>query len=47
LIENPLVLPIPGAKNGKQAADNAETLTFSLSEGEVKALDEATMGWRQ
>lgn len=30
LIENPLVLPIPGAKNGKQAMVNAQALTFSL-----------------
>lgn len=43
LIENPIVLPIPGAKNGKQAADNAEALTFSLTAEEVEALSQATM----
>jgi aryl-alcohol dehydrogenase-like predicted oxidoreductase len=46
LIENPLVLPIPGAKNGKQAADNAGALSFSLTAEEVEALDQATLAWR-
>jgi diketogulonate reductase-like aldo/keto reductase len=47
LIENPVVLPIPGAKNGKQATDNAETLKFSLTAEEVEMLSQATMAWRQ
>lgn len=46
LIENPGVLPIPGAKNGKQAMVNAEALTFSLTTNEVEALGQATMAWR-
>jgi len=46
LIENSLVLPIPGAKNGKQAMDNAQALTFSLTAEEVEMLSQATMGWR-
>jgi aryl-alcohol dehydrogenase-like predicted oxidoreductase len=46
LIENPVVLPIPGAKNAKQALDNAQALTFSLTEMEVDALSQATMVWR-
>jgi aryl-alcohol dehydrogenase-like predicted oxidoreductase len=46
LIENPIVLPIPGAKNGKQAADNAGALSFSLTREEVEALDRATLAWR-
>jgi aryl-alcohol dehydrogenase-like predicted oxidoreductase len=46
LIENPLVLPIPGAKNGKQAAGNAEALSFSLTAEEVEALSQATLAWR-
>src|SRR5512147_2460785 len=37
LIENPIVLPIPGAKNGKQAADNAGALSFSMTPEEVEA----------
>jgi aryl-alcohol dehydrogenase-like predicted oxidoreductase len=46
LIENELVLPIPGAKNGKQAAANAEALAFQLDETEIAALDQATRAWR-
>lgn len=46
LVENPVVLPIPGAKNGKQATDNAATLTFSLTADETDALDQATRAWR-
>ena len=46
LIENPLVIPIPGAKNGKQASDNAQALTFSLTAEEVEMLSQATMGWK-
>jgi len=46
LIENPIVLPIPGAKNGKQAMDNAGALTFSLTADEVESLSQATLAWR-
>jgi aryl-alcohol dehydrogenase-like predicted oxidoreductase len=46
LIEDPMVLPIPGAKNGKQAAANADALTFSLTPDEVQALAGATIAWR-
>lgn len=46
LIENPVVLPIPGAKNGRQAADNVQALTFSLMAEEVNMLSQATMAWR-
>ena len=42
LIENESVIPIPGAKNGKQAADNAGALSFCLETGEMDALDRAT-----
>jgi aryl-alcohol dehydrogenase-like predicted oxidoreductase len=45
LIENPIVLPIPGAKNGKQAMDNTEALKFSLTAEEVEMLSQATMAW--
>lgn len=47
LIENETVLPIPGAKNGKQATDNAAALTFRLTAAEVAALDQATRAWRR
>jgi aryl-alcohol dehydrogenase-like predicted oxidoreductase len=46
LIENEVVLPIPGAKNGRQAADNAGALAFSLTPAEIEALDRATTAWR-
>jgi aryl-alcohol dehydrogenase-like predicted oxidoreductase len=46
LIENPSVLPIPGAKNGRQAMENAETLQFTLTADEVEALNQATLDWR-
>lgn len=46
LIENPIVLPIPGAKNSKQATENAGALTFSLTPEEVEALSQATLAWR-
>jgi aryl-alcohol dehydrogenase-like predicted oxidoreductase len=46
LIENPVVLPIPGAKNGNQALANTEALKFSLTAEEVEALDRATLAWR-
>jgi aryl-alcohol dehydrogenase-like predicted oxidoreductase len=46
LIENDSVLPIPGAKNGAQALGNAEALSFSLTPGEVEALSDATVKWR-
>jgi aryl-alcohol dehydrogenase-like predicted oxidoreductase len=46
LIENENVLPIPGAKNGRQAADNAGALSFSLTPAEIEALNQATLAWR-
>lgn len=47
LIENENVLPIPGAKNGIQAAANAKALTFHLSSDEIEALHQATRAWRK
>ena len=46
LIENPVVVPIPGAKNGGQAVGNAAALSFSLTPAEIKELDQATAAWR-
>jgi aryl-alcohol dehydrogenase-like predicted oxidoreductase len=46
LIENESVLAIPGAKNGKQATENAGALSFSLTSTEVEALNQATMAWQ-
>lgn len=47
LIENDLVLPIPGAKNARQAAENAGALHFALTADEVNAVSEATMAWKR
>jgi aryl-alcohol dehydrogenase-like predicted oxidoreductase len=47
LIANPVVLPIPGAKNGKQATENAGALGFSLSPDEIAEIDRATLGWKK
>lgn len=38
LIENPIVLPIPGAKNSRQATENVGALSFSLTPEEVESL---------
>ncbi|NTU79997.1 MAG: aldo/keto reductase [Chloroflexales bacterium] len=46
LLEQPQVIPIPGAKNAAQAQANAEALSFSLSPAEVEALGTATAAWR-
>jgi aryl-alcohol dehydrogenase-like predicted oxidoreductase len=47
LMEKEGVLPIPGAKDGKQAAGNAGALSFSLVAAEIQALDRATTAWRR
>jgi aryl-alcohol dehydrogenase-like predicted oxidoreductase len=46
LLEQGDIIPIPGAKNGRQAATNAEALTFRLPPEEVEALSQATLAWR-
>lgn len=46
LIENDTVMPIPGAKNERQAVDNAGALSFSLTQAEVEALAQATRAMR-
>lgn len=46
LLENETVLPIPGAKNSHQAAENVGALSFSLSPEEIETLDQATRAWR-
>ena len=46
LIENETVLPIPGAKNSGQAAENVGALSFSLTPEEVQMLSQATLAWR-
>ncbi len=46
LVEQGDVIPIPGAKNGRQAAANAAALTFHLTPDEIEALSRATLAWR-
>jgi aryl-alcohol dehydrogenase-like predicted oxidoreductase len=46
LIEKENVLPIPGAKNSRQAAENVGALSFSLNPAEIEALNQATLAWR-
>jgi len=41
------VIPIPGAKTAKQAAENAGALGWSLSEDEVNQLELMTRPWRE
>ena len=41
------VIPIPGAKNARQAAENAAALGWRLTGDEVKALDEASHRYAQ
>lgn len=40
------VLPIPGAKNERQALQNAGSMGWSMTESERERLDLATLGWR-
>jgi aryl-alcohol dehydrogenase-like predicted oxidoreductase len=47
LMEKESVLPIPDAKNGKQAASNAEALSFALVDAEIEELDQVTTAWRR
>jgi aryl-alcohol dehydrogenase-like predicted oxidoreductase len=47
LMENESVLPIPGAKNARQAQENAGALTFALTPDEVEQLSKATLAWRE
>ena len=46
LSTQPDVLPIPGAKNERQARQNAGALGWSLTEEERERLSLATLGWR-
>lgn len=41
------VMPIPGAKNARQATENAGALAIALTPDEQAALDEATRRWRR
>jgi aryl-alcohol dehydrogenase-like predicted oxidoreductase len=47
LAAQPNVIPIPGAKNGRQAAENAGAIDFQLSESEMALIDGATRQFRK
>lgn len=47
LMQQPWVVPIPGAKNAKQAAENAGALGFQLSQAEIDELERASRPWRK
>jgi aryl-alcohol dehydrogenase-like predicted oxidoreductase len=47
LLQQENVLPIPGAKNGAQASENAGALSFTISDSEVDALSRSTLNWRK
>lgn len=46
LIAQGSVIPIPGAKNADQAKQNAGALGWSMTEEELKSLDQITRSWR-
>lgn len=46
LARQPGVLPIPGAKNARQATQNAGALGWRLSDDDAAAIDRATAGWK-
>jgi aryl-alcohol dehydrogenase-like predicted oxidoreductase len=41
------VIPIPGATSDRHALENADTLTFELSDDEFRAIDQASSPWKQ
>jgi aryl-alcohol dehydrogenase-like predicted oxidoreductase len=47
LAAQPNVIPIPGAKNGKQAEENAHSIDFTLTETEMALLDGLTRRYRK
>lgn len=46
LLAQPGVMPLPGAKTGAQAAENARALAVRLSDAQLAALDAASARWR-
>jgi aryl-alcohol dehydrogenase-like predicted oxidoreductase len=46
LITQTNVLPIPGAKNERQARQNAGALGWEIAGDEAEKLELATLGWR-
>jgi aryl-alcohol dehydrogenase-like predicted oxidoreductase len=46
LITQRSTLPIPGAKNERQARQNAGALGWQMTDEEAERLELATLGWR-
>ncbi len=46
LVTRQKTLPIPGAKNERQARQNAGALGWTMTDEEAEKLDLATLGWR-
>ena len=46
LVTHKNTFPIPGAKNARQATQNAASLGWSITDEEAEKLDLATLGWR-
>ncbi len=47
LARQPNVLPIPGAKDGRQAAENAASIDFAITDEEAAGLDRVSLPWRK
>ena len=41
------VLPIPGAKDGHQATENARPTDFEITKDEAAKLDQVSRSWKQ
>ncbi len=41
------VLPIPGAKDGRQASENARSIDFEIDDKQAARLDEVSRAWRR
>ena len=46
LVRQEGVIPIPGAKNARQAAENAGAIGWQITDDEAEALNQATLRWR-
>ena len=46
LARQPIVLPIPGAKNAQHAAANAGAIGWDMSDDEANLLNQITLDWR-
>jgi aryl-alcohol dehydrogenase-like predicted oxidoreductase len=47
LLEQDMVIPIPGVRNGKQAEHNAGALSFALNRTDREAIDQVSLPWRR